>query len=1086
MIYLELLYNFGVLIALSVLSGFVGMRGRSGRAAALLQGLLFGCAAVIGMLRPLVLEPGLIFDGRSVMISLAGLFFGPLAALTAAAMAAVVRVAQGGIGATMGVLVISSAALLGMLFHARRRPVAAPVSVRLLLQLGFAVHAVMLLLMFTIPGGKSISVLDRVGPPVITIYPLVTLIIGWVLARQEAGRAQERQLLQLGEELQAYFDTALDLFCIADADGKFRRLNPQWETVLGYPLAELQGRNFMALAHPDDAAATGMALVRLAGQEVAGSLVNRNRCRDGSYHWLEWRLISRGRLIYAAARDITPHKQLEQELRNSRQLFADIIEFLPDATLAVNRAGEVIAWNQAIEAMTGVGKDAVMGRGGYAYALPFYGERRPLLIDLVLHDNPDDRARYPYIRRDGSKLYSEIFIPRLRAGRGAQLWFTASPLLDANGEVVGAIETIRDITEMKQAQEAQRESEERYRATFENSGNALMLIDEDTRIALCNEQLAKLTGYRREELEGGMSWTDLVADGEQREQMMRYHHQRRHGGEAPASYEYILQDRDGRPHTVLSAVSMLPNSRQSLASLVDVTEQRRAQAALAASENLYRTVFENTGTATVILRADTVIELTNERHAQMTGYSKAELEGRHSWTEFVVPEDLARMQAYHQARRLPGPEAERVPQVYEYRFRSRTGKIHDCICFVMMIPGTTRSVASMLDISERKAAEQALREREKLYRSLIETTDTGFVVLQEGDGRVIDANARYVALTGRARDAVIGHSVVEWTAPHDRERNAAEVQKCLATGRVNNLEVDYCHPDGTVVPIEVNASVIITAQGRVIQTLCRDISERRRADDALHGMNAALRRMNEELRELDGQKNSIMANVSHELRTPLVAVRGYAEIMLEDGAGRLTDQQRQFLQIMLRNIDRLTALFDNLLEFSRDQQGRSKLTYHRFPLAGLLQDVGDTMQPRAARQGLRLIVAAGAPGLQLEADQQKLRQVLLNLAENAMKFTPAGGTVTLGAAAADGMAVVTVTDTGIGISTEDQRRIFDRFYQVDAALTRQYSGAGLGLSIVREIVHRHGGTIRVTSALGHGAQFTVTLPLRRPPESMVG
>lgn len=185
--FIELTYNLAVLVAMCAMSGFVRQRwGNKGRGA-ILQGVLFGSAALIGMLRPLILEPGFIFDGRSVVISLCGLFFGPTAVAVAGGMAAVYRIILGGIGLYTGVLIIASSALLGLVFHFRWHRRDEPLTAKRLLGVGFLVHLVMLLLMFTLPAGKGLEAITQLGLPILFIYPLATLVIGKLLFAQEAG-----------------------------------------------------------------------------------------------------------------------------------------------------------------------------------------------------------------------------------------------------------------------------------------------------------------------------------------------------------------------------------------------------------------------------------------------------------------------------------------------------------------------------------------------------------------------------------------------------------------------------------------------------------------------------------------------------------------------------------------------------------------------------------------------------------------------------------------------------------------------------------------------------------------------------------
>jgi len=192
----------------------------------------------------------------------------------------------------------------------------------------------------------------------------------------------------------------------------------------------------------------------------------------------------------------------ELELRDSERELSDIINFLPDATLVINLEGTVVAWNRAIEAMTGIPSDLMIGKGNYEYALPFYHERRKIMVDLNLHEDPAVAKKYPVITRKGKYLFSEIFIPHLHNGRGAYLWITACPLYDTAGDLKGAIESIRDITERKKVEETLAESERKYRQVVEDQTEMICRFLPDGTHVFVNEAYCRYFNLRREELIG--------------------------------------------------------------------------------------------------------------------------------------------------------------------------------------------------------------------------------------------------------------------------------------------------------------------------------------------------------------------------------------------------------------------------------------------------------------------------------------------------------------------------------------------------------------------------------------------------------
>jgi len=266
-----------------------------------------------------------------------------------------------------------------------------------------------------------------------------------------------------------------------------------------------------------------------------------------------------------------------------------------------------------------------------------------------------------------------------------------------------------DITEHKRAEERLKESENLYRTIFETTRSATMILEEDMTISLLNTEFEKLTGYRKDDWEGRKKWTEFVVK-EDLSKMKRYHRMRRvDPGIPPRNYEFSLIDSKGRIRNIFLTVDMIPGTKKSVASFMDITERKEAERKMKESENLYRAIFETTGSATIIIEEDMTISLINSVFEKFSGYSKAEWEGRKKWTEFVFPEDVVRMKRYHRMRRKD-PDA--APKNYEFRFVDKLGRNRDVFLTVDMIPGTGKSVASMMDITERKRAEEGLRRRE--------------------------------------------------------------------------------------------------------------------------------------------------------------------------------------------------------------------------------------------------------------------------------------------------------------------------------------------------------------------------------------
>ena len=259
----------------------------------------------------------------------------------------------------------------------------------------------------------------------------------------------------------------------------------------------------------------------------------------------------------------------------------------------------------------------------------------------------------------------------------------------------------------------------------------------------------------------------------------------------------------------------------------------------------------------------------------------------------------------------------------------------------------------------------------------------------------------------------------------------------------------------------------------VIHALDRLRAEERLARAEAETAQRLLTEQNERLREADRLKDEFVALISHDLRTPLTSITGYVELALEDD---LSDEVRGFLDVVARNSERLLALVNDLLFVARLQAGEMSLERTEVDLADVVRDAVHALEPRAAAKGITLTCTVDSVPA-LRADRGRVLQVLDNLVSNAVKFTPEGGFVHVSVRRDAGCVAVEVTDSGIGIPPEAQRRLFERFYRAENAVERQVPGTGLGLYISRAIADAHEGRLTVRSELGQGSTFRLELPL---------
>lgn len=355
-----------------------------------------------------------------------------------------------------------------------------------------------------------------------------------------------------------------------------------------------------------------------------------------------------------------------------------------------------------------------------------------------------------------------------------------------------------------------------------------------------------------------------------------------------------------------------------------------------------------------------------------------------------------------------------------------------------------RAEAESLRRLATETAGQKQAEQEALFNSMIE----GVLVLDE-QGRIRLANRAFAQLFGGPSD-LGGKTLIEAFRRHEVSEL---VEKLGGEGSVLDYEMKL--PGLEERWLQVNATGIAGNGGK-----------RRGTIVVFHDLTR--------LKQLERTREEFVANVSHELRTPLSMIKGYVETLL-DGARHDPEVAEKFLRTVERNTRRLDALIQDLLAISELESGRVKLSLGSVRLGDVVERVLSDFKTRAAARDVKLLNEA--EDLAVTADEGRLQQVLTNLVDNAIKYGSAGGAVTVGGRAIEGGKVeVSVRDDGPGIPPESLERVFERFYRVDKARSREQGGTGLGLSIVKHIVQSHGGSVWATSELGKGTTFFFTLP----------
>lgn len=350
----------------------------------------------------------------------------------------------------------------------------------------------------------------------------------------------------------------------------------------------------------------------------------------------------------------------------------------------------------------------------------------------------------------------------------------------------------------------------------------------------------------------------------------------------------------------------------------------------------------------------------------------------------------------------------------------------------------------------RKTINQITEERNRV-RAILDSMADGMIALDR-EGRVLQVNRVVEEVFGLNQETCQGKNILGVVRNYDVERL---LKRALKQQQPMSQEVKIIGPKPRIFRLHATPLKAPGQETGGVVVLLRDITERKK---------------------LEEMRTEFVANVSHELRTPLTSIRGFLETLL-DGALDDPNAARHFLEIMSKETERLTRLIDDLLDLSKIEERRVVHRWQAVDLGDLINRVASMFRPQAREKELSLSVQL-PPGLpHVQGDPDMLAQVLINLVDNAIKYTPAKRQVTIRAMAVGDQLRVEVEDTGIGIPAESLPRIFERFYRVDKARSRELGGIGLGLAIVKHIIRAHGGKVQVESTPGKGSIFSFTLPL---------
>jgi PAS domain S-box-containing protein len=560
-------------------------------------------------------------------------------------------------------------------------------------------------------------------------------------------------------------------------------------------------------------------------------------------------------------------------------------------------------------------------------------------------------------------------------------------------------------------------------------------------------------------------------------------------------YELTYIRKDGSRLPAVVSVTALRDAQSAIIGYLligtDNTARKLAEEALLKAGALQSAIFNSANFSSIATDAKGVIQIFNVGAERMLGYTAADVMNKITPADISDPQELiARAKALSAELATPitpGFEAlvfkasRGIEDIYELTYIRKDGSrfpavvsvtalrdAQDAIIGYLLI-GTDNTARKLVE-EEQKKSDQRLRDQQFYTRSLIES-NIDAIMTTDPSGIITDVNKQMEALTDRTRDELIGAPFKDYFT--DPERAEAAIKLVLSEKSVSDYELTALARDGKETVVSYNATTFYdrnrTLKG--VFAAARDVTERKRVEAELHQAKAAAESASQ-------TKSDFLASMSHEIRTPMNSIMGIADLLAKTA---LTPEQNKYVQIFRRAGDNLLNLINDILDLSKVEASQLELEQTNFSLNDHLEIVTEMVAARVNEKGLTLVceIAPNVP-TDLVGDPTRLRQVLLNLLGNAIKFTQSGEVslrVELNADPSNPTALrFTVSDTGIGISDDKLGQVFERFTQADSSTTRRFGGSGLGLTISKRLVELMGGRIWVESEVGKGSAFAFAVP----------
>lgn len=666
-------------------------------------------------------------------------------------------------------------------------------------------------------------------------------------------------------------------------------------------------------------------------------------------------------------------------------------------------------------------------------------------------------------------------------------------LTELANDLAFGIGTLRTRIEHQEAEEALRLSEERWQLALRGNNDGIWDWDVRSNEVFFSARWKEMLGFEDHEIPNRLDeWAKRVhpEDLDWVTEVIQEHF----AGKTPFYItEHRVQCKDGSYKWILDRGQALwdeaGNAIRMVGSHTDITEKRQAEEALRDSEAKFRAFLESASEAIIVTNTQGKIVVFNAKAEDLFGYNRTEVLGKK--VEVLIPERYHYLHSQDRADYQAQPSKRQMNKTRYLSARRKDGSEFPIEAGLSSIETKDGHfiMTFLLDITERKKAEEEIKrlneslerravESETRYQQIVELAEEGIWVL-DAQSHTTYVNNAMTRILGYSEAEILGHPISDFV-DEGEEIQVNDRVNSSNSSLVQRQEIKLKTKNGTLIWTYMSTSPVLDEHGNLLWScsLVYDITKRKEAEEQLRQSSERISLANAELARATRLKDEFLTSMSHELRTPLNAILGLAEALQEEVYGCLTEKQRKSLVTIEQSGKHLLALINDILDLSKIESGKMELQIASVSPQSLCESSLTFVKQQAHQKKINLHSTIGEGISNIPVDERRIRQVLINLLSNAVKFTPESGEVHLEVKGdSDGEILqFSVTDTGIGIASENMERLFKPFVQLDSSLSRRYAGTGLGLALVRRIVELHGGSVSLLSEIGKGSRFTVTLP----------